>query len=82
METREQVDRLVVDLSERTGVLAALVEALLDMLVALGLVRRAGDGFRILLDNTARSPRDSDSCTKFHYTEWTFCFSSIVVMQS
>jgi SAM-dependent methyltransferase len=33
------------ELSERTGVPAALVEALLDMLVALGLVRRAGDTF-------------------------------------
>ena len=76
METREEVGRLVADLSasawalaaldacleaglleslteprspadlsERTGVPAALVEALLDMLVALGLVRRAGDAF-------------------------------------
>jgi SAM-dependent methyltransferase len=33
------------ELSERTGVPTALVEALLDMLVALGLVRRAGDAF-------------------------------------
>jgi SAM-dependent methyltransferase len=33
------------ELSERTGVPAALVEALLDLLVALGLVRRAGDAF-------------------------------------
>ncbi|HEY7020912.1 MAG TPA: class I SAM-dependent methyltransferase [Ktedonobacterales bacterium] len=34
-----------VELSERTGVPAALVEALLDLLAALGLVRRAGDAF-------------------------------------
>jgi SAM-dependent methyltransferase len=36
------------DLSERTGVPAALVEALLDMLVALGLVRRVGDAFTVV----------------------------------
>jgi SAM-dependent methyltransferase len=78
VETREQVGRLVADLSastwalasldacleagllecltephgsaelsERTGVPAALVEALLDMLVALGLVNRAGDAFTV-----------------------------------
>jgi SAM-dependent methyltransferase len=35
------------ELSERTGVPAGLVEALLDMLVALGLVRRAGDAFTV-----------------------------------
>jgi SAM-dependent methyltransferase len=34
-----------VELSERTGVPAPLVEALLDLLVALGLVRRMGDAF-------------------------------------
>jgi SAM-dependent methyltransferase len=76
METREQVDGLVAELSasawalasldacleaglleclteprspaelsERTGVPAALAEALLDMLVALGLARRAGGAF-------------------------------------
>jgi SAM-dependent methyltransferase len=76
METREDVDRLVADLStsawalasldacleaglldcltaphspaelsERTGLPSALVEALLDMLVALGSVRRVGDAF-------------------------------------
>jgi SAM-dependent methyltransferase len=33
------------ELSERTGVPAALVEALLDLLAAVGLVRRAGDAF-------------------------------------
>jgi hypothetical protein len=33
------------ELSERTGVPAPLVEALLDLLVALGLVRRADDAF-------------------------------------
>jgi SAM-dependent methyltransferase len=33
------------ELSERTGVPAALAEALLDLLVALGLVRRTGDAF-------------------------------------
>ena len=78
METREQVGRLVAELSasawalasldacleaglleclaeprgpaevsERTGVPGPLVEALLDMLVALGLVRRAGDAFAV-----------------------------------
>jgi SAM-dependent methyltransferase len=37
--------RTPAELSERTGVPAGMAEALLDVLVALGLVRRAGDAF-------------------------------------